>query len=98
MKAKTLSNASVEETERRVPDVRFAGNPNKWVLLCKAWSNDEGWMKSTKAMQTPAGCVVQVTTQQRNKEGCYSLAEALTFVPGCRIEPDGNGGASLVQW
>lgn len=31
-------------------------------------------MKSTKAMQTPRGCVVQVTTQQKNIDGTYSVA------------------------
>ena len=43
-------------------------------------------MKSTKAMQIDGvGCVVQATTQQRNADGSYSVAEALTFVPGVRI-------------
>jgi hypothetical protein len=28
-----------------------------------------------------AGVVVQVTTQQRNPDGSYAVAEALTFVP-----------------
>ncbi len=42
-------------------------------------------MKSTKAMFTGTGCVVQVTTQQRNPDGSYSLAEALTYVPGVKM-------------
>jgi len=33
-----------------------------------------------------AGCVVQVTTQQRNPDGSYAVAEALTFVPGVHIK------------
>jgi len=37
-------------------------------------------MKSTKAMEVPGGCVVQVTTQQGD-----DVAEALTFVPGVNI-------------
>ena len=50
-------------------------------------------MKSTKAMEIPeVGCVVQVTTQQRNPDGSYAVAEALTFVPGvevaANIDPD----------
>jgi hypothetical protein len=52
-------------------------------------------MKSTKAMQVPNGCVVQVTTQQRNPDGSYALAEALTFVPGVRVTDDVNGGRRL---
>jgi hypothetical protein len=43
-------------------------------------------MKSTKAMEIPgSGCVVQVTTQQRNLDGSYSVAEALTYVPYTKI-------------
>jgi hypothetical protein len=39
-------------------------------------------MKSTKAMQIDGvGCVVQVTTQQGD-----NVAEAITFVPGVKIE------------
>ena len=48
-------------------------------------------MKSAKAMQTPQGCVVQVTTQQGD-----NVAEALTFVPGATIANDVNGGRKLV--
>lgn len=52
-------------------------------------------MKSAKAMQVPGGCVVQVTTQQKNLDGSYAVAEALTFVPAVRIVPDDNGGRKL---
>jgi hypothetical protein len=62
--------------------LRTYGNPDTFQLLCKAWSQAEGWMKSTKVMEIPgAGCIVQVTTQQG-----YSIAEALTFVPNVKLE------------
>lgn len=39
-------------------------------------------MKSSKAMEIEGvGCVVQVTTQQGD-----NVAEAVTFVPNCKIE------------
>jgi hypothetical protein len=43
-------------------------------------------------------CLVQVTTQQRNPDGSYSVAEALTVMPDCVIENDSNheGGRKLV--
>jgi hypothetical protein len=59
--------------------------------MAKASSKSQGWMKSTKAMYTGNGCVVQVTTQQRNSDGTYSLAEAITFVPDARILTDNDG-------
>ena len=79
-----------------MPDVQIVGNGDMFQLLCKASSLSEGWMKSTKAMEVPGGCVVQVTTQQRNHDGSYSVAEALTFVPGVMIAEDRDGGRRLV--
>ena len=67
------------------------GNPDHWQLLTKFVSSDKSIAKSTKAMQIPGGCVVQVTT----KEG-DSVAEALTFVPNVKVADDINGGRKLV--
>lgn len=54
-------------------------------------------MKSTKAMNVGHGCLVQVTTQQRNVDLTYAVAEALTYVPGVSIQEDINGGRKLVS-
>lgn len=92
---KTLSNQDGNGVQKNVHDVKFFGDPDGFQLICKASSELEGWMKSTKAMEIPgAGCLVQVTTQQRNEsDGGYAVAEALTFVPGIEIVPgfDDNG-------
>ena len=96
--SKTLHNSDASGAKENVPDIKFVGNGDTFQLLCKASSQKEGWMKSTKAMETPFGCVVQVTTQQKNSDGSYALAEALTFVPRVRIEAEvgENGGRKLV--
>jgi hypothetical protein len=96
MQEKTLNNKSEAETRKNVPDVQVTGNGDLFRLLCKASSAAQGWMKSTKAMDTGNGCVVQVSTQQKNPDNSYSVAEAVTFVPGVRIEADVNGGYKLV--
>ncbi len=88
---KSLDVTSVEDNKAKVSDVVVVGDPNQFQLLCKASSKSQGWMKSAKAMQTPSGCVVQVTTQQGD-----NVAEALTFVPGVKIAEDINGGRKLV--
>ena len=94
---KTLGNTDVNGARKNVKDIMVFGNGDMFQLLCKASSENEGWMKSTKAMQTPSGCVVQVTTQQRNLDFSYSVAEALTFVPGVKIAEDAEfGGRKLV--
>jgi len=48
-------------------------------------------MKSTKVCNVPGGCIVQVTTQQRNPDGSYAVAEALTFVPEVWMIEEGDG-------
>jgi len=82
---KTLDNTCANEASKNVKDIVFWGNGDTFKLISKASSEEEGWMKSTKAMEAGSGCVVQVTTQQRNSDGSYSLAEALTYVPNVKI-------------
>ena len=95
---KTLHNSDISGARKNVPDIKVVGDGDMFHLLCKASSESEGWMKSTKAMEIDnIGCVVQATTQQRNPDGSYSIAEALTFVPGARIELDEAGGRKLVM-
>ena len=80
---KTLHNSDISGAKKNVPDTVVYGNGDLFKLLSKASSQREGWMKSTKAMEIPhVGCLVQVTTQQRNPDGSYAVAEALQFVPG----------------
>ena len=93
--SKTLHNSTVSGAHKNVPDIQVVGNGDMFRLLCKASSQAEGWMKSTKAMAVPGGCVVQVTTQQRNPDGSYAVAEALVFVSGVQIVDDVNNGRCL---
>ena len=93
---KTLHNSTVSAARVNVKDIRVVGNGDMFQLLCKASSDTEGWMKSTKACAVPGGCIVQVTTQQRNNDGSYAVAEALSFVPGVKIADDENNGRKLV--
>lgn len=96
MSEKTLHNSDVSGARKNVKDIVVVGNGDMFRLLCKASSQEEGWMKSTKAMQVIGGCVVQVTTHQRNHDGTNSVAEALTYVPGVKIADDENNGRKLV--
>lgn len=89
---KTLHNTDLDAAKKNVSDLIVTGNGDLFKLLAKASSEQEGWMKSTKAMQIwdhqrdePMGAVVQVTTQQRNPDGTYAVAEALCYVPGMRV-------------
>jgi len=88
--SKDLAITNVKEAQAIIPDLKVFGDGDRWVLLCKASSEQQGWMKSTKVMNVPGGCVVQVTTQQQS-----NVAEALTYVPGVQIGEDGQGNRTL---
>ena len=93
MVTKTLYNSDVSGTRTNVPDVIIFGDGDMFQLICKASSIAEGWMKSTKACFTGLGCFVQVTTQQRNPDGSYAVAEALAYAPGiCVVDLYDSGG------
>lgn len=87
---KTLDISTVKGAHDNIPDLKTYGDGDLFRLLCKASSEEEGWMKSTKVCNVPHGCLVQVTTQQRNPDGSYAVAEALTYVPGVNIDKDAN--------
>lgn len=94
--SKTLSNTDVSVAKQNVKDIKIWGDGDMFKLLCKASSESEGWMKSTKAMEiSGVGCVVQVTTQQKTMDG-YEIAEAVTFVPYVNIYEvtDENGAVT----
>ena len=83
--SKSLHNTCANGATKNVKDIVFWGNGDTFKLISKASSELEGWMKSTKAMQAGTSVVVQVTTQQRNPDGSYAIAEALTTVPNSTI-------------
>jgi len=90
---KTLHNSDISGAKKNVKDIIVYGDGDLFQLISKASSKEEGWMKSTKAMEIEGiGCVLQVTTQQGEH-----VAEALTFVPGVRIMLDRGGFKRLVS-
>lgn len=90
---KILHNSDTSDTRENVKDVKIFGDDGMFKLLCKASSEEEGWMKSTKACEIHnIGCIIQVTTQQGG-----NVAEAVCFVPGVRIVSDLNNGRKLIM-
>lgn len=83
---KTKTVTSNKDLKKKVKDVKVVGS-DLWVLICKASSESEGWMKSTKAMDVGHGVVMQMTTQQNDH-----VAETSVFIPGAGIHTgeDGN--------
>ena len=85
---KDLGISTVKGAKANIKDLVVYGDGDTFRLLCKASSQEQGWMKSTKVCNVAGGCIVQVTTQQKNHDGTNAVAEALTFVPGCMIDVD----------
>lgn len=84
---KTLDVIDFTAAKAAISDIKSFGNGDLWALVSKASSESQGWMKSCKAMEVPGcGVCVQVTTQQRNGDGSYAVAEAVCFVPGARVD------------
>ena len=82
---KSLNITDPNTARKKIADLEVFGDPGVWVCICKASSRSEGWMKSTKAMQLPHGCLIQVSTQQGNH-----VAEALEYVDGLSIDLSGQ--------
>ena len=125
MHMKTLHNSNASGATKNVKDIVFWGERDTFKLISKASSQEEGWMKSTKAMEIEGvGVVIQVTTQQRGKqerrylltkelvekygeesrptweetlETDWDVAEALTFVPGAKIEEERDQSGVVVS-
>ena len=87
---KTLGNTKASQAQNNVRDIQFYGDGDMFKCISKAWSESEGWMKSTKAMNVPGGIVLQVSTQQGD-----NVAEAVTFVPGVTVNPKGEDGYEI---
>ncbi len=95
---KAFNIINSKSLKEKTPDVEFFGNPDQFSLLYKASSKNEGWMKSTKVMDIIGeGCIVQVSTQQRNPDGSYSLAEAVCFVPNIMLHEEFDEDNNLVE-
>ena len=90
---KSLHNTCSNGATKNVKDIVFWGNGDTFQLISKASSEAEGWFKSTKAMKCGKDVVIQVTTQQKNPDGSYSVAEALTTAHNKKIveTTDQNG-------
>lgn len=100
MEQKPLDNVNTEQTKISGSDITVIGKPDMWVLLCKASSASQEWMKSTKAMQVGDGCLVQVTTEFRDPldlKYVSACAEAIQYVPGVQIGKDAQGNPALIS-
>lgn len=98
MEEKDLGITEVRGAKANISDLVVYGDGDTFALLCKASSKEQGWMKSTKVCNVDNGCIVQVTTQQKNPDGSYAVAEALTYVPHTKIDLEAEPRKLVPFW
>jgi hypothetical protein len=89
-----LSERALVTQTKDLPEsskAQIVGNPDQFKLLFKVKTPQ--FMKSTKAMEVPGGCLLQVTTERYSPDGSTSVAEALAFVPNATVQLDVKAGA-----
>lgn len=74
-------------------DLKKHGNPDQLRLMFKVQS--ESWVKSTKAMNVPGGCLVQMSTDRKQKNGRWVSAKTSTFLPNAHVAPDEDGNFTI---
>lgn len=90
--ARTMTGSTrdvIAAAEAEGERVDVLGNPDQLKLLFKV--QGLGWRKSTKAMDVPGGCLVQVTNERLSPDGDWTVAEALQYVPDARVLADSDG-------
>jgi outer membrane receptor for Fe3+-dicitrate len=83
----------VRQTKDVAGPIQVVGDPDRMKLLFKAAGPT--WVRSTKAMESGDGCVVQVSTKVMTSAGDWNVAEATTYVPGVRLAEEAGGGRYL---
>ena len=87
-KAKEIQQAGMRAP---VNDVTSFGD--EWLKLSETVSTSRGYNTVTLAKEIVGmGTLINVNTQRRNGDGTWSLAEAVTFVPGVKIMQDAEAG------
>lgn len=87
MSERSLSNHDMPSATASTPDIVTAGDPGAWVIVGKASSKAQGWMKSTKRLRVEGGWLYQATTEHRHAGVVVACAEALAFVPDAASKP-----------
>lgn len=81
MTERVLDTAPNNPASQAIADLKTCGTKDLFRLISKASSNEMGFMRSTKAMDTGDGVLVQVSTLHKGVP-----AESVAFVPGVHIE------------
>lgn len=85
----TVKPAAAPAAQPKTPKpLKIEGDANLWITLQKVSDPNSGWIKTTRAMTTPAGVLINTCSR---KTGAPIAAEALVLVPGTRLYQRATG-------
>lgn len=67
-------------------DTKLIGDPGTWKLIFKVTCKEGKFMKSTRAMEVPGGCMVQTVTKDNDVDLGLGITSSLCFVPDVTVE------------
>jgi hypothetical protein len=76
------------------PALKIEGDGLLWCTLQKVTDPTTGWIKTTRAMETPAGVLINTCSR---RTGHPVAAEALMLVPGTMLEKTATGHRLAAQ-
>lgn len=76
------------------PALKIEGDSQLWCTLQKVTDPTTGWIKTTRAMETPAGVLINTCSR---RTGHPVAAEALMLVPGTMLEKTATGHRLAAQ-
>ena len=74
--------------------MKIEGDAALWQTLQKITDPNTGWIKTTRAMETPAGVLINTCSR---RTGHPVAAEALMLVPGTTLEKTATGHRLTAQ-
>ena len=74
--------------------MKVEGDAALWQTLQKITDPNTGWIKTTRAMETPAGVLINTCSR---RTGHPVAAEALMLVPGTTLEKTATGHRLAAQ-
>jgi hypothetical protein len=78
--------------ERRKP-IKIEGTPGLWIILQRVTDPNTGWVKTTSAMQTPTGVIINSSL----RNGTTTATDSMMKETGCKIVLRADGFGELVK-
>lgn len=90
---KTYGNTTASQAKDNIKDLVIWGKGDMWRLICKASSQEEEWMVTTKALEIPGYGVVLQTERQQGEQ----LSQSTVKLPSVFIKENKDESGKVVS-